>query len=196
MKPKKYRNETKEQYIIRVSKELQNEGYHISEIASKLKCNKFEIYNILVPEKYKFTTEEERQKMISLRKQGYSLREISKIVGRSHTCVRSRLLSPITLREDYKEYNINDRTLKKIKNYYINGKSIKWISEKTNLPENAIEYRLKRAKLFKSKITVNKVTEEEAELFNDLYYNKGYSMDKIAKQCKRDRGTVSKHLKK
>ena len=117
MKPKKYRNETKEQYIIRVSKELQNEGYHISEIASKLKCNKFEIYNILVPEKYKFTTEEERQKMISLRKQGYSLREISKIVGRSHTCVRSRLLSPITLREDYKEYNINDRTLKKIKNY-------------------------------------------------------------------------------
>lgn len=196
MKPKKLKNETKEQYIVRVSKEMQNEGYHISEIASKLKCDKFKIYNILVPEGYKLTTEEERNRMIELRNKGYSLREIGRIVGRSHTCVRSRLLSPTTLREDYIEYNINSRTLKKIKNYYNSGKSIKWISEKFNLPENAIKYRLKRAKLFKNKIETNRVTEEEIELFNDLYYNKGYSMVKIAEQCKRDRGTISKYIRK
>lgn len=196
MKPKKYKNETKEEYIIRASKELQSEGYHISEIAKKLKCDKFKIYNILVPKGYKFTTEEERQEMIRLRNEGYSLREIGRMVGRSPTCVRDRILRPVTLREDYTEYNINDRTLKKIKNYYIDGKSIKWISNKFNLPENAIEYRLKKAKLFKSRRIENNVTEEEVKLFIDLYYNKGYTLTQIAKECKRDRGTVSRHIKK
>lgn len=196
MKPKKKINETNEQYINRVAKDLYNEGYHMSEIAKKLKCDKFKIYNILVSNSRKYTTEEERQEMIKLRNKGYSFREIGRMVGRSPTCVRSRILKPVTFREDYIEFSINDRTLKRIKKYYNDGKSIKWIADKFNLPENAIMYRLKKAKIFKNKQNENRVTEKEAALFNDLYHNKNYTIAQIAKMCKRDRGTVSKHIKK
>ena len=91
VKPRKRRGETREDFIERASQEYYADGYHLTEIASKLKCDIFEVYTATIKGKYRTVTPDERDLMINMRRQGYSYSEIAKQLGRSRACVQTRI---------------------------------------------------------------------------------------------------------
>lgn len=194
-RPRRNCGESQEDYIRRASLALYNDGYYINEIAEKLKTDTLTVYNNLVIGSKRITNEDERAVMIELRGKGLSYRKIAAEVGRSATCVRERINAPAKYRHDLSEYHLTDRQLKNLKKWYLEGKSLKWIAEKLNIGVHSVKYRLIRAGIFEKERNPKRITTKEMYKFNTLR-KKGYTIEKIAKECNRSVYSVRKYLNK
>lgn len=175
---------------------LHKDGYHISEIVDKLKCDEILVYNTVVKKDNKrYVSDSEIHIMENLRAQGNSLREISKEVGRSKECIRIRLKNRPKLHK-IKEYTISDSALKKIKKWYLEGKTISWISrELDGLPRKSIQKRLVQMEIYQYQYSNNlPLTSKEIKKIISLRKKK-YNVGSIAKEIGRPTCIVSKYLK-
>lgn len=191
-KPRRKKNESIDAYNERASKLYYANGYHIKEIAEKLKIDKIEVYNY-VANGPKITTEAEREEMISLFNKGYSYSSIAKIFNRSRACIKDRIESPAKINCGCNS-DLTDKQLKKMKELANEGKCIKDIAREIGVRDRSIEYRLSH-----TDVGVNRrftyVTPAEVKKFVRLYKN-GKSHNEIAKTCNRSRSTVLKYLHK
>ena len=190
IKPKRLKNESIEEYNERASKLYYNNGYHIAEIAKKLKLNNVDVYNHVVHNGYRITTESERQEMIALYNDGASYSEIARIFNRSRSCVRERIKAPAKT-SGKTGTTLNDRQLKKMKDLYESGMTVEAIAEKLKVSLYTVKYRLNHIDTYRH---LPRVDEKELMRFIALFY-KGKSYKEIAKACNRHPTTVSKHLK-
>ena len=173
--------------------ELYLGGYHVSEIVKKLRCDPVFAYNVVTRGNH-ITDNKQRDEMIELRNDGCSLNEISKEVDRSRECVRTRLKSPAKVHVNIKEQTITDTGLKKLKAWYVEGKTIAWISRQLNISKKSITWRLQKCGLYaKGYSKTVPLTPKEKRRINMLR-KKGYSVGDIAKDCGRLYCTVAKYL--
>lgn len=193
-KPRKKRGESKEAYIKRASTEMYAEGYHISEIAPKLGTTQFVVYNILMSGSNRITTDDERAVMLELRASGKSYRTIAAMVGRSASCVRARIDRPAKFNNRTGDHYLSDRDINRMKDWYLNGKTITWIANKLHVSRSSVVYRIKNTGIYepnKSKITpltmIEKcrITTMKAKNMSDL---------SIAKEIGRDPNMVTKYI--
>lgn len=140
--------EPKEDYINRAIFEMYSQGYHISEIATKLNMTQFAVYNTLMIGSSKITTEEEREVMLELRGNGKTYRQIAAIVGRSASCVHDRINRPAKFNNRIGDHYLSDKNLKRMKEWYQAGKTITWIAKKLGVPRSSIIYRVKNAGIY------------------------------------------------
>lgn len=189
-KPKRLKNESIDAYNERASKLYYSNGYHINEIAKKLKIDKIEVFNY-VTNTYKITTASEREEMISLFNKGYSYSAIAKIFNKSRACVKDRIERPATI--NYKRsVDLTDKQIDKIKKMAKDGKTIREIAKEIGINEKSVEYRLSHtdAEIHKK---YKYVSPAEVNQYIKLY-KKGKSHYEIAEICGRSRTTVSRHL--
>lgn len=192
--PKKKFGENNNTYINRASKELYEDGYHISEIAQKLKCEKLYVYNSIVSEDKKIIDKEERQKIIEMRNNGLSISEIAYKCGRSKSCIRRRLKSDSALSNSIKEYNLSDKDLANLKKWYLKGYTLKYIADKLNISTKAVKYRLIKCSLWEP-FHSNKAelsTLDKAKIKS--MYKKGMKISQIAKECGKPYCVISRFL--
>ena len=190
---RKRKNETINEFNERATKHYYNEGYHIVEIAEKLKIDVNEVYNYIVVSRPRVTTEKERAEMIKLYNLGYTYSAIGRLLNRSRTCVRERIQSPAKCR--CRRYiSVSNKQIPKIKEMIKNGATIKTISESTGISENSIKCRISHTNINSAR-ACSKVTKSEINRFIELY-NDGNSCYKIAKICKRGETTVRRHLRR
>lgn len=191
IKPRRKLCEPIDVYNERVSKLYYNEGYHIKEIAKKLKIDEVEVFNYVSKANYRITTETERQEMIYLYNKGYSLSKIAEITGRSRECVRARIESPAKIHcQEGKE--LTDRQIKKIKDMASKGYNSETIAKELGISEGTIRSRLSHTDLYKPKY--NHVSEEEIKEFVRLR-KEGKTYEEIGKICGRGKNTVCRYLK-
>lgn len=189
IKPRRLKSETINEYNERVSKMYYNDGYHIKEIASKLKIDEVEVYNYVVTGGYRITTDEEREEMIRLRGAGWSISRIANHLGRSRACVRKRIESPAKINCEI-HTKFTDRQLKKIKNMANNEIPFDVIAKKFKVKTSIIKCRLNHTDI---KNRNKHVTSEEVEKFIS-YRKSGYSFREIAEICNRSKNTIAKHI--
>lgn len=188
-KPKKNSSESIEAYNERVSKLYYNEGYHIKEIAKKLKINEIEVYNY-VASGTKITTSEEREEMISLYNNGYSIHSIAKIFNKSRACVRKRIEKPAKVSCGPETNNTTDKKLNKMRDMAKKGFTAKDISEEIGISASSVLYRLSHSGERKPK---THVTKSELNRFIKLF-KAGKTYPEIARICGRGLNTVYRHL--
>jgi hypothetical protein len=187
-KPRKKKNESDEAYILRASKLYFSNGYHIDEIAERLDIPLIEAYND-VCHGHKITTEEERQEMIRLYGLGYSYNAISKIVGRSRSCVRERIKSPAKIVCTTKN-RLTNKQIKQITDMIHDGAYITTIAKDLGLPRSVVSDRVRRCGLCSPKKPID---DKEIKKFIRLH-KAGYTYEAIAKKCDRCVSTVSKYI--
>lgn len=188
---RKLARESHKEHIERVSRMMFNDGYHITEIANKLKCDKIEVYNSLYHTN-KITDDEEREIIINLYNNGYSYREISDKLGISKACVARRIKSSAKYINTSHEYILTDRQLHNLKQWYLSGMSMAWIARKLNITSRAVKYRLIKSGIYKNNYTKSvPVTTKEEHRFN-LLYKRGYTIGEISKECGRGYSIVNK----
>ena len=112
-------------------KELNNEGYLISEISKKLNISKTNVYNSVSNRQNKIISQEEIALINKLRIEGLTIKEICEISGRSRTSIYNKLRNYNIKYEcsDKKEHNIEPEIILKIKHLYNLGYSVSYISE-------------------------------------------------------------------
>ena len=189
IKPRKKKSETTKEYNERASKLYYANGYHIKEIAQKLKINEIDVYNYVVVSGSRITTSEERDEMITLYNKGYSISSIAKIFSRSRTCVRERIDNPAKV-NCYDANKLTDDQIAKITELASMGLSIKDISSKTGINPNTIIYRLSHTNIRRPNTYV---TKSEIRKFIQLF-KKGKTHREIANICGRSRSTINRHL--
>lgn len=188
-KPKKNSSESIEAYNERVSKLYYNEGYHIKEIAKKLKIDEVEVYNYVASGK-RFTTSEEREEMISLYNKGYSIYSIAKKFNRSRACVRKRIGSRAKISCAINNSGITDKKIKKMNDMFNEGFTIEEISKEIGISTSSIIYRLSHSG---NRTPNTHVTKSEINKFIKLFKS-GKTHAEIAGICGRGTTTVSRHL--
>lgn len=194
--PRKRKNESNEEFLKRATNEYYSNGYYISEIADKLKCDKFTIYNFIVKDKNKITTDDEREVMLSLRSQGLSYREIAAKIGKSAACVHDRIKRPAKYHIENDNYKISEKDLERIKIWYAKeGKTLSWISKQLNVPTPSIKYRLIKAGLYKPNLSKSIPLTNKEKLIIKAMRLSGKNAIEIAKSCGRDYSMVSKYIK-
>lgn len=194
MKVKKLKNETKEQFIERATNLYYSDGYHLSEIADKLKCSKLTVYGIISKNGNKMiTTEEERELMIALRDQDFSYRAIGKILHKSHTCVRRRIMQPAKhhITESY-DYKLSDKQLNHLKEWYKEGKTMAWIARQLNISNKSVKYRLVKANIYDPNLSVPLTIKEKLTI--KTMRATGKTISEIAITCGRKYSTIAKYL--
>lgn len=180
VKPRRLKDESIDTYNERASKLYYSNGYHIAEIAEKLKINEVEVYNY-VATGHKITTEAERAEMISLYNAGYSISAIAKIFGRSRYCIRQRIESPAKL--NIKSTDITDKQLDKMIEMAKKGYCAEDIAKEIGISEYSVKYRLSHTGIKVNNST--RIANEE---------NKNIS--RISKLFKRSKDTICKHFHK
>lgn len=195
-KPRRKNGESIDEYLRRACNILYSNGYHYSEIAKKLKVNKIVVYNILVKRPTnRVTTTDERNAMIKLRGQGYSYRTIANIMGRSATCVHERIKREAHLYEDYKENNLKDKDIERLKQWYIEGKTLKFIADKLEISTKSVVYRLKISGIYDPHRSPSRVSSGEEAGYRRMR-KAGKTNGEIARAYGRNPSTVSRHLNK
>ena len=192
IRPRRKINESIDTFHERASKLYYNNGYHIKEIADKLKIDPIEVFNY-VTNSYKITTSAEREEMISLFNKGYSYTYIAKVFGRSRACVKARIEKPATINH-VRRNSMTDKQIRKMRKLSRQGKCTKEIAREIDVCEKSIEYRLKHTDAGVHK-NYKYVTPEEVKLFVELYKS-GKSHNEIARICNRSRSTILKYLHK
>lgn len=187
-KPKKNSSESIEAYNERVSKLYYNEGYHIKEIAKKLKIDEVEVYNYVASGK-RFTTSEEREEMISLYNKGYSIYSIAKKFNRSRACVRKRIGSPAKI-SCGSINTITDKKIKKMNDMINEGYTIEEISREIGISTSSVIHRLSHSG---NRTPNTHVTKSEINKFIKLF-KAGKTYTQIAIICNRGLNTVYRHL--
>lgn len=188
-KPRKKKNESIDAYNERASKLYYDNGYHIKEIAERLKIDETEVYNYVVTNGRKITTAAEREEMIQLFNKGYSYYAIANIFQKSRSCVKKRIECPAKI--GYSTSNdLTDKQLKKMKEMAENGETLEAISKEIGVKVGTIRYRLDHTNM---RERTTHVTPDEVKKFIRLY-KKGKSHAEIAKICNRSRGAVCRHL--
>ena len=173
--------------------ELHLAGYHIDEIINKLKCDSILVYNTVVNNDY-ITNEQQRNEMINLRNDGHTYSDIGKELKCSAQCVRTRINSSAKINAGTKRYSITDSELKKLKNWYLEGKTFAWISRQLDIPAKAIKWRIKLCGLYKKGYSQSvPLTPKEKRKITSMR-KKGYSIGDIAIECGRNYCTISKYL--
>lgn len=190
----KQTNNNNEQ-IKKSSVSLYMNGNHISEIAVKLNCDKLKVYNSVVSESSRITTEEERNKMINLRSENLSYRKISNATNRSAECVRKRIASPAKCHNNKGEYIISDKDLENIKKWYLAGKTLRWIGRKFNMSHLAVKYRLVKCNLYSPEYSKSVPLSPSDKRKITIMHKKGINFSTIVKECGRDKYIISEYIK-
>jgi DNA-directed RNA polymerase specialized sigma24 family protein len=190
VKPKRKTGESIEAYNERASKLYYKEGYNIKEIAGKLNIEETEVYNY-VAKGHKATTEAEREEMISLYNKGYTYCAIAKIIGKSYSCVRSRIERPAKI-HCQETFTLTDKQLNKMIDLANKGYGVEYIAKELKVKSSVIKHRLEHADRYNKTYTL--VTKPEINTFIRLH-KKGKSYGEIAKICGRSKTTVSKHIR-
>lgn len=186
--PRKRKNESDSSFHERSSKYYYSNGYHIKEIAKKLKIDETEVYNYVTNGR-KITTTAEREEMIQLFNKGYSYQAIANIFKKSRSCVKQRIEYPAKI--SYSTVNdLTDKQLKKMKEMAENGETLESISKEIGAGIGTIRYRLDHTNMRKH---ITHISKNEVKKFIQLY-KKGKSHSEIAKMCNRSRGAVCRHL--
>lgn len=187
--------ENKQIYIERAAKEMYCNGYHISEIANKLKCDILIIRNAVTDiNKYKITTEEERQKMINMYECGYSVKYIAKIFNRNESCVNRRIKSKAKFYKKYKEYKLSDKDINYLKKMYLKGYTLKSICKELGITYTSARRRLIKAGIWQPNLSQKiEVPNYEKNKYRSLY-NKGFKVSEIAKKFNRQYCVVARTL--
>lgn len=192
IKPRRKIGESINNYNERVSKLYYNEGYHIKEIAKKLKIDEVEVFNYVSAASYKITTQAEREEMISLRNKGYSYSEIARIVGKSRECIKERIEKPAKINCKVSK-ELTDKEIKKIKNMVSKGYKVEDIAKEIGISKGNVRSRLNHTDLYQPKY--NRVTKEEVNKFAELH-KQGKTYEEIGKICGRGKNTVYRYLKR
>lgn len=187
--------EDKQSFIERTTKEMYCEGYHISEIADKLKCDILYIRNAITDiNKYKITTEEERQEIINLYEDGYSVKDIAKKFNRDETCIYRRVKSKATFYKDYREYKLSDKDINYLKKMYLKGYTLKSICKELGITYTSARRRLIKAGIWEPNLSQKiEVPNSEKNKYKSLY-NKGFKVSEIAKKFNRQYCVVARTL--
>lgn len=188
-KPRQRKNETEEAYIKRACEEYHLHGYHIDEIAKRLDISMIEVYNH-VSKGNKITTEDERNEMIHMKSIGCSYAEISRVTGKSRSCIKARIASPAKVGCRTK-HMLTDKQLKQMKEMGHDGVYIETIAEALGESRSNISRRLNQCGI-KRHI---KVSKDEEKKYVKMFKN-GKSATEIAKIYNRAASTVRYHLRK
>lgn len=185
---RKKKNETDEEFNIRVSKYYYEHGYTIEEINIYIGIPIIEVYNAVT--NGRVTTDKEREEMISMHKSGYSIYEIAKRFNKSSVCIKERLKSPAKVA--YFSGNILSKDKLDIMEKMINnGDDMHTIANAIGITENSIKNRISHTN---SKPTKSLNNDEIKNIIN--LYNSGLSYTSIACKLNRSRCTIIRHIKK
>lgn len=188
-KPRRKKNETEETYIKRACEEYHLHGYHIDEIAKRLNISMIEVYNH-VSKGNKITTEDERNEMIHMRSIGCSYAEISRVTGRSRSCIKARIAAPAKIGCHSKRM-LTDKQLKQMKEMAHDGVYIGTIAEILGESRGSISHRLNQCGIKRC----TKVSKDEEKKYVKMFKS-GKNAVQIAKACDRAASTVRFHLHK
>lgn len=194
IKIRKLANESTDSYISRASLELYNQGHHIDEITSKLKCTPEAVYNAVMTPNNRMVSEEERRTIIKLIDSGYTPLEVSRVVGRSARCVRERYKTPAKRARGGNEYILTDKELTKLKTLYEDGYTLKYIAETLHITVSAVRWRLKKAGIYiPNKCLSAVLSTKDIRKVNSLH-KKGYSIGEIASTIGKHHNIITKYL--
>lgn len=195
IKPRKKYKESMEDFIKRASIEYYSDGYHIAEIAFKLKCDIIDIYSIITNDcKYKITTSEERDLMISMHNQGYSYSEIAKKTGRSRQCVTSRIKCPPKCYIEH-GYNLTDKEIEKMKKWYLEGKTLVWIAKQLKCSSASVKRRLNKTGTYKPNYSYSVPLSNKDKIIIKKMHKNGHTINEIANEIGRHSNLISKFIK-
>lgn len=190
-KPRMRKNESIDEYNERASKTYYTNGYHIKEIANRLKIDEVEVYNYVITKGHKITTEDERRRMINLFNQGYSYSAIARIMGKIRAYVRDRIERPAKINNSGSG-NLTDKQIKKIKDMANEGACLCTIAEEMNIPISAVRYRLSHGI---REVHHTHLSKAEKQKIIRLHKN-GKSTTEIANICSRSWSTVRRCLRR
>lgn len=140
------------------------------------------------------TDEKQRAKMTNLRNEGYTYNGIATKLKCSRACVRERINKAAKIHVGTGEYSISDNNLKKLKKWYLEGKTFTWISKQLGIPVRSIRWRIQKCGLYKKDYSKNiPLTPKEKRKITSMR-KKGYSIGSIAVECGRHYCTISKYL--
>lgn len=195
VKPRKRYGETAEDFIKRASQEYYSNGYHINEIAFKLKCDIIDVYTAVTSDyKCRITTPEERDLMISMYNHGYSYSKIAKELGRSRQCVTSRIASAPQCHVEH-GYNLTDREIEKMKKWYLEGKTSVWIARQLKCSEASIRRRLNKIGIYKFNYGYSiPLSNKDKNIIKKMYKN-GCTVGEIADKTGRQPNLIYKFIK-
>lgn len=193
--PRKRHGETREEFIERASLKYYSDGYHISEIASKLKCDIIEVYRVITNGcARRVTTSDERDLMISMHKRGWSYSKIAKELGRSRQCVANRINSaPKCHIAD--GYHLSDREIEKIKKWHLEGRTLVWIGRQVKCSACSIKRRLYKAGIYKFDYTYSVPLSSKDKDTIKKMHKAGYTIGAIAGDIGRHPNLISKYIK-
>lgn len=180
-KPRRKPRESQESYIKRAALLLRNGGYLIPEIAIKLNTDPLTIYVSLgLNSKNPTTSQEDIYTIRSMKNAGCSNNEIMISTGKCESTIYNRYNYDPKY-HDNTVYLLTDDDIEYIKQYYIDGKTISWISRFVNTPRASVISRLKLARLYEKGYTdtVTEITYNEKKEIRTLL-NQGYTNKKIS----------------
>ena len=195
VEPRRKYRESKEDFIKRASQIYYSNGYHLTEIASKLKCDILDVYTATIKGKYRTVTSDERDLMISMYCQGYSYSKIAKELGRSRACVQTRIK---TAPKCYVEsgYTLSDKDLEKMKKWYDEGKTMKWIANQLKISEGSIRHRLIKAGIHEKDHSLKIPLSNKDKIIIKKMYKMGKTIKEIADNIGRHHNMISKYITK
>ena len=194
IKPRKKYGESEDDFIVRASKAYYSNGYHITEIASKLNCKVIDVYSAVIGGKFRPTTEEERDVMILMYNQGMNYTEIAKKMNRSRTCVMSRIKKPASCNVE-SGYDLSDKDIIKMKEWYKSGKTVRWIAKQFDVPERSITYRLKKSGDYKKEFSRTVPLTSKEKITIKKLYKQGKTVKEIADITGRHHNLIASHIK-
>ena len=194
--PKKKLRESKEDFIIRASKTLHNQGYSIKEISSIIRADEIVIYNALIDDpKKRLITNNERQEILKMQADGASITEIAEKFNMTKYRINEIIKNPIKNMEKEtmggKEFT--KKELDQMKKWYVAGKTISWISRQFNVPAINIKKRLVACGLYDMNNSAKTEDNMERKEIIDRF-NNGEKIISIVKQVGRSQNTVRKYL--
>lgn len=194
VKPRKRRNESNEDFTKRAIKEYYADGYHMIEIANKLKCDIRQVYNVLVSNKYKITTSEEREIMILMRNNGDSYAKIAKTLGRSRACIKARIEKAAGFHIESNTYTLTNRELDNIRKWYTDGKTMHWIATQLKISDRAVRYRLEKMGIYTRDLSLHIPLTKTEKITIKAMILTNKSISEIATSIGRHYRTVNEYL--
>ena len=199
IKPRIRKTESREDFIIRASKEYYVAGLHIMEIVDKLsayEATTIEVYNAVVPTA-NVTTEDERETMISLYNQGYSIGRIARMMNRSRDCVRTRISSKPSMNIQTNSDNyLTESEVDEARRLYVDeGMGTTAIAKRFGVTRSSIVYRLRKMGVYEPwKNNTYAITKKDVAKMK-RYAKKGLNYNQIAEKTGHCKETVSLYLR-
>lgn len=152
---------------------LYADGYSITEISLKVKEERAVVHNCISKKKYTTSNDVEEFNELYYNEK-YTIPEISDITNWSIRVIEDKLKDG-TIKYNKPRKNeliLTTQQLKRIKEMYKKGKSLKAISDKLGLSVSQIRYRLKKSGLYKPKTKSIKPKDNTSKIVSSLFKKK------------------------